>query len=128
MILLDTCALIWLAADPEMLGDAARTAILRVEDSVFVSPITIFEIGQKQISGKLILPAPVEEWFPAILARHQLSEIHLSARIAATASNLPPLHKDPFDRLLIATAMEHRLTLLTPDQHIRQYPGIATLW
>lgn len=57
-----------------------------------------------------------------------MRELPLTGVIAARATLLPPIHKDPFDRLLIATAIEHQLTLLTPDQTIRQYPGLKTLW
>lgn len=128
MILLDTCVLLWLASDTSEISESALEAIAGLDESVFVSPITAFEIGQKCASGKLTLPKPIQIWFPAILKRHQLSEAQFNSAIAIRASLLPPLHKDPFDRLLIATAIENRYTLLTPDQHIRQYPGIATLW
>lgn len=126
--LLDTCVLLWLAMEQESLSDSVK-ALFADPNAVFmVSSISAFEIGQKHAKGKLVLPVPPERWFPLALEMHGLQSLALRHEVALAAAALPPLHSDPFDRLLIATAMKHRLTLLTPDQHIRQYPGVATLW
>ncbi len=127
-LLLDTCALIWLSANSPDLSPAVRRAMEDPENDLLVSPITVFEIGQKQATGKLTLSEPIDKWFKSVFKNNDLSEAEFSSEIAARAALLPPLHKDPFDRLLIATAMVHDLVLLTPDEHIRQYPGLATMW
>ena len=62
------------------------------------------------------------------LRLHGLKSLALEMESAVAAGALPALHADPFDRLLIASAQAHRLTLLTPDPFIRQYPALATLW
>lgn len=127
MILLDTCVLLWLAAEPSALSPAA-VRLLQGGGECFVSAISAFEAGQKASAGKLLLPKPVDEWFEAMLRRHQLRELPVTGRIAARATQLPAIHRDPFDRLLIATAQQHRLTLLTPDASIAQYPNLQVAW
>lgn len=84
--------------------------------------------GLKAARGKITLSLPLADWVEGAAALHGLEELPLDRRAAIRAASLPELHRDPFDRLLIATAHEHRLTLLTPDANIRQYPDLRTLW
>ena len=126
--LLDTCVLLWMVMEKSQLSEKAKSILADPRAGCHVSSITAFEIGQKNAKAKLDLPLPPEDWFPLSMELHNIVSIPLDHRIALKAASLPTLHSDPFDRLLIATAMEHQLTLITPDQHIRQYPGIATLW
>ena len=128
MMLLDTCVLLWLAADPAAISARAADLIDSTPEGLFVSAISAFEVGQKAAARKLFLPCPVDEWFAAMVQREGLHEIPVSGVIAARATLLPPIHGDPFDRLLIATAQAHRLKLLTPDLTIRKYPNLDTLW
>ena len=128
MILLDTCSLLWLVGAPGSLSAAAGAALAQPGTHVFFSTISVFEIGQKAARGKLSLPQSLEEWIEAAAAHHGLEELSLDRRSAIRAAGLPDLHRDPFDRLLIATAQVQRLTLLTPDPKIRQYPDLQTAW
>lgn len=128
MILLDTCALLYLANDASALSPVAAEAIRSPGTMVAVSAISAFEVGQKASRGQLRLPLPVDQWFVQMLRQHTLRELPISGVIAARATVLPSIHRDPFDRILIATAMEYQLTLLTPDRTIGQYPGLKTLW
>ena len=75
-----------------------------------------------------ILPLPPVEWYEAAIGDHGLTEIPLDGRTAIAATALPPLHRDPADRILVATALAHGLTILTPDSRVRAYPGVASLW
>src|ERR1051325_10175242 len=125
MILLDSCVLIWLAADQSQISALAKAEL---EKRVFISAISAFEIGQKAAAGKLKLPSPIDIWFPAIIKQHMLEETPPSSAAAARATRLPSIHADPFDRLIIATAMELNLTILTPDTRIRSYPGVRAVW
>jgi PIN domain nuclease of toxin-antitoxin system len=93
-----------------------------------VSAISGFEIGVKCRRGALILPLPAEEWYEAALSGHGLTEIALDGRCAIRAANLPPIHRDPADRIIVATAATHGLTILTPDALIRAYPGVTVVW
>jgi PIN domain nuclease of toxin-antitoxin system len=128
MMLLDTCVLLWLAADTTAISARATELIRSTPEGLFVSAISAFEVGQKAAAGKLSLPRPVDAWFAAMVQWHGLHEIPVSGVIAARATLLPAIHRDPFDRLLIATAQEHRLQLLTPDATIAKYPNLDTLW
>jgi PIN domain nuclease of toxin-antitoxin system len=128
MILLDTCVLLWLVADPGAISTRAAELIDSTPEGLFVSAISAFEVGQKAAARKLFLPSPVDEWFAAVIERQGLHEIPVSSVIAARAALLPAIHRDPFDRLLIATAQAHRLKLLTPDPTITKYPDLDTLW
>jgi PIN domain nuclease of toxin-antitoxin system len=128
MILLDTCGLLALQDGGQALSESSRIQLEAPGSRVFISAISAFEIGQKHASGKLILLKPPAIWFPAMVRQHHLEELPVTSSIALTATSLPPLHKDPFDRLIIATALEHRLQILTSDAILPTYPGITTLW
>jgi PIN domain nuclease of toxin-antitoxin system len=126
MILLDTCALIWLG------NRALPVPLMRVieslDDAVMVSAISAWEVGIKFAAGKLPLPAPPSEWFRGLVDHHTLGEVPVDSEIALLSAALPPIHHDPADRILIATAMHIGATLLTPDPRIRAYPDVKVRW
>lgn len=130
MILLDTCTLLWLISAPEVLSPAVRQRLESSahEDTVHISAISAFEIAQKVSKGKLILLGSAGDWWDQALLHAQIKEIPIDSRIALRAASLPPLHNDPFDRVIIATAQELRLTVLTPDPKIHAYPDVRILW
>lgn len=128
MILLDTCALLWLAIEPARLSSASRGAIGESGEHAYVSAISAWEIGWKHAHGRLRLHLDPAVWFPLALETHALRELPITGTIALRMAALPEIHRDPADRFLIATAQENRLTLLTPDPLIRQYPDLATIW
>jgi PIN domain nuclease of toxin-antitoxin system len=128
LILLDTCTLLWLVGTSDQLPASVHAALQTAHGGIHVSAISAFEIGQKHALGKLSLARPPADWWTAALARYGLRELPLDSATALAATALPRLHPDPFDRLLIATAQRHRLTLLTPDPKIRAYPQLKTLW
>lgn len=126
-LLLDTCALLALSQGtlPKNSESALRTAPLAI-----VSPITPWEIAIKVKNGKLTVPMPPLDWVQSLALRHQLEGPTggLDAALLCAAADLPLLHRDPFDRVLVATALRLNLTILTSDQSIAAYPGIQTLW
>jgi len=130
VILLDTCALLWLVHDPAKLSKTATKAVLAHGGALHVSSVSAWEIAIKVAAGKLDLPAGMtaETWFNQAVADCGLLEIRPDAAIFCRAVALPPIHRDPCDRLLIATAAAHRLTLVTADRLIPQYPGIKVAW
>ncbi len=128
MILLDTCTLLWLTLDQTGLSERAKALLRANPGSLYVSPITAFEIGQKYARGKLELSLPPDTWFELALHLHGLKEARLDSQILLMATRLPDLHRDPFDRILMATSRILKQTLLTPDPHIRAYPEIQTEW
>ena len=113
-MLLDTCALLWLAEGGQKLSRQARN---RIEDApvVFISAISAFEIAVKCRSGKLKLPVPPMEWFKGIVEHHGLAVEPLDWDVCMAAVDLPAIHKDPCDRFIIATAKMRHLTVVTAD-------------
>ena len=126
-LLLDTCAFLWLAAEPKRLGPRARKAIDARDAVLVVSDVSIWEVCLKWQAGKLTLPAPPRRWFGEQIARWGVRPLPLTAEHLFRATELPVLHRDPFDRLLVAQAIEGDLTLVTPDPAIVAYP-VAVLW
>lgn len=126
-LLLDTCALLALSGQAGKLSRPASRA-LTSPDLVFVSPVTAWEIAIKARSGKLRLGIPPKEWFQQTLARYYLSEIPLQTSLLCEAAELPLLHRDPFDRVLVACAISRNLTILTSDRMISTYPGVKVVW
>jgi len=125
MILLDTCALLWLAQDQKKMS---RLTLQKINDApvVSVSAITGFEIGLKYRAGKLPLPAPPWEWFEGIISHHDISVLDLGIGICIKASELPPIHKDPCDRFIIATALLNSIPIVTADERFADY-GVKVL-
>ncbi len=128
MILLDTCALLWLAADQDKLSTSAKKAIRDHAGRLFVSSISAFEIAVKARRGKLELPMEAGAWFERALKHHGLTEVAIDGGIAARSVGLPPLHNDPCDRFIIATALHHDMAILTCDNLISQYEEIRVIW
>lgn len=124
-VLLDTCAL--LALSRGELPDEASEA-LRSAPEAWVSAVSPWEVAIKAASGKLELSEPPAAWFHAMAERHNLREIPLDARTVCAAAALPPIHRDPFDRVLVALAQANSVTVLTSDRNIPKYTAVKTLW
>ncbi len=128
MLLLDTCVLLMLAGRREDIPDKVRKKLAAQADELFVSTISSFEIVLKSRLGKLVLPMSAEEWYRKAVEGYAIEEIPVSSAVAMKSASLPFLHKDPCDRIIIATAVEHRMPVVTADQVIAQYPGIKVIW
>ena len=124
-MILDTCALLWLAVDQAKLS---TTALKAIEESPIlgVSAISAYEIGQKYKNGRLQLSLLPKVWFERAITQHNLTVIDLSAEICLRANELPDIHKDPFDRLIIATAISRGTPVITGDSVFAKY-GITTI-
>ncbi|MBI3986145.1 MAG: type II toxin-antitoxin system VapC family toxin [Lentisphaerae bacterium] len=120
MMILDTCALLWLVEGAAMLNTESRARI-EAAPVVYVSAITGFEIGLKHRSGKLRLPTAPLEWLQAVLDHHVLTSLPLDLETCVAATQLPPIHGDPCDRLIIAAALRLRLPVVTADQRFKEY-------
>jgi len=127
-VLLDTCAVIWLAIRAPMEeGALARITHAATAGGVFVSPISAWEIGllsrAKSSRAVAFLPDPTT-WFTRVMAAPGVRPAPFTAEIAIAASHLPePLHGDPADRLLIATARHISMPIITRDSRILEYAG-----
>lgn len=116
-LLLDSHVVVWWAAFPGRLRSGTREAIASPNNEVFLSAASVWELGLKVASGKLRLPAG----YATRLIAAGLEELPVSIAHAQRATALPPLHSDPFDRLLIAQALEEGLVLVTSDRAILGY-------
>ena len=87
-----------------------------------MSTASIWEISVKHQVGRLALPRPPERFLPEQRERHGFLSLPVDEASVLQLTRLPPLHKDPFDRMLVCQAIEHSMTLLTPDPLIAQYP------
>ncbi|MFN3648172.1 MAG: type II toxin-antitoxin system VapC family toxin [Armatimonadota bacterium] len=128
MLLLDTCTMLWLADDQSRLSTAAREWLARQKDALYFSPISAWEITWKHRSGKLSLPIAPAEWLTRAIQIHGLIEAPITREIVVASALLPDHHRDPCDRILVATAQERRFRLLTPDERIHQYPEANACW
>ena len=115
--LLDTHVLLWWLDDNPTLSDEARSIIADGEHLVFVSAATIWEIRIKEALGKLKIPRD----FQAILANQPFEMLDITTDHAHAIKDLPLLHKDPFDRMLVAQAKSENLKLVTRDIHLKKY-------
>lgn len=125
--LLDTCTLIWLSTEPEKLSLVSMRAVDASDSALLWSDVSALEIALKWSAGKLVLPDPPRHWLEQQIDTWGLDCLSLRRTDIYRASELPPYHRDPFDRLLVATALGANATILTPDDAIRQYP-VSCRW
>lgn len=126
-LLLDTVTFLWILEDAAALGPAARAALGDAENVVFLSAASAWEITIKHRLGKLPLPQAPERLIPEQRKRRGIESLDISEAAALRLPQLPDLHKDPFDRILACQAIEHELTIVTPDSLLRAYP-VRTIW
>lgn len=126
-LLLDTCTVVWLSADPGRLSKKAKEALDADDAILLLSDASVWEVCLKWQAKKLVLPAPPRRWLTEQARVWQLDRLALDPEHFYRTSELPALHRDPFDRLLVAQAIERSLTIVTPDAAIRAYP-VAVLW
>ena len=125
-LLLDAHVLLWAATDPERLAAAARAELEDGANDAHVSIVTAWEIAIKQSLTKLDLPVPAERWLPEVMKRTGFDVAELDLASVLRVRGLPWHHRDPFDRLLIAQAVEQGYTLVTRDDAFERH-GVALL-
>ncbi len=125
MIVLDTHVWHWWVNQIE--GKLSPSAIALIERSprVAVSAISVYEMAWLVKHGRIELPMPINDWLALVRAQSGIEEIAITGDIAALAVNLPDHHKDPHDRLIIATALTQRATLLSRDAAFTQYEALS---
>jgi PIN domain nuclease of toxin-antitoxin system len=120
-LLLDTHVFLWLQTEPERLGDRLPL----VEDAgneLLLSAVSSWEIAIKHGLGRLALPQPPERYVPARIRAIGAQPLAVEHSQALAVASLPPLHRDPFDRLLVAQAGALGVAILTADPAVAQYP------
>ena len=115
-ILLDSHVVLWWLDDNDSLGSRCRDLVQQA-DEAFVSAVTPWELGIKQALGKLSMPDGLSD----VLTSEGFMSLPITAAHAELAPSLPPLHRDPFDRMLVAKAQLETLTLVTADKALANY-------
>lgn len=123
-LLLDTCAAIWSGLEPDQLSERARLLLEDPKQDLFLSVASHWEIELKYFSGRfeyssLFLDDLCEELFIEPLA--------IEPEAIRASTDLPRIHADPFDRLIVAQAVTHNMAIVTPDEDIGRYP-VPTVW
>ena len=131
MILLDTHALIWWRDDSGKLSKNALAAVDKEakNGTVSISAFSFWEIALLVEHHRLTLPSDLQTWMAAIEAINGMKFIPVDHQIAVASVQLPVgLHKDPADRILVATAMLLNIPIVTADQKMHAYPHVRTIW
>jgi PIN domain nuclease of toxin-antitoxin system len=126
-LLLDTCTFLWIVGGSPEVSPRARQAFADPANEALLSAASAWEIAVKHRLGRLPLPAPPDEFVSAQRVAHGIEPLPVDEEAALHVAKLPDLHRDPFDRLLVAQALVGGLVVVTPDDAVRQYP-VRTLW
>ena len=126
-ILLDTHAFLWWVLEDPRLSSVAREAIADPDVDVLVSPMSAWEIAVKAADSRLELPEPVQTYVPSRMSANDFYELPITMDHCLRTADLPVIHRDPFDRLLIAQALAEDIPLVTNDPAITRY-DVETIW
>ena len=121
-LLLDTHVFLWHVADDPRLPAAYLTAILDPANEVYLSVASVWEAVVKHAIGKLPLPGPPAVFLPDERRALQIASLIVDEGALPYLTTLPPIHRDPFDRMLVAQTLQHGLTLVTVDADLLAYP------
>jgi len=130
MILLDTHVWWWAISEPEKLSSVAEETINKSpSDQRFIAAISLWEFAMMVKKKRIILNMSPKDWFTHAIDNVGTKVIPLSGEIALESCNLSGnFHKDPADRIIVATARIHNVLLVTKDQKILDYPDVISCW
>ncbi len=120
-ILLDTHIFLWFISGDSRLSTDVRDIIRDLDNEIYLSVVSVWESIVKYQLGKLPLPEPPETYLPKQRELHEIASLTLDESSIAQLAKLPPLHRDPFDRMLICQALQYGLTIATVDAAVRAY-------
>ena len=124
---MDTHSFLWLVTNDDSLSELARSVFLNPDNKLFVSAVTGFEISVKFSLGKLKLSEPPREFMENRLRNNSLTALPVTMAHTYRLAGLPFHHRDPFDRLLVAQALEEDMPILSADTVLSKY-GLERLW
>ncbi len=127
IIVLDTHIWIWFINLEWERFPSSWLDVIETADRVGISPVSCYEVALAEARGRLLLPCNVDQWFQEALEPSGISLFPLTPTISSCAVNLSPIHRDPFDRIIMATAIEYQAKLASIDGYFGQYPELATL-
>lgn len=126
-MLLDTHIFLWYITGDSRFPSSVLPLIRDPANDVYLSPVSIWEAIVKYQLGRLPLPQPPGVYLPRQRERHQISSLPLDEESVTHLHQLPPFHKDPFDRMLICQAIRHNLLLVSTDTSVRLYSAHVSL-
>ena len=126
-LLLDTCAFLWWVVDSPRLSANAIAAIADGANEIHLSAISGLEISIKSALGKLDVPSPAQAFVMDQMARNAFLHLPVEMRHTLAVAELPPIHRDPFDRVLVAQARAEKLAIVTGDADIGKY-DVEVVW
>lgn len=128
--LLDTHVWIWAMDKPDELPPKVKAEVFRAANMPFgLSVMSVWEASKKESIGKLRLSAPIGQWFAMAIREPYVQLQPLTIDIAHESNHLPgEFHRDPADQIIVATARQHGLTLITTDERILSYQHVRSLW
>lgn len=126
-LLLDTHAFLWWISDDAQLSERARGLIGDGRNEVFLSAASGWELAVKAALRRVDIAEPLERFLPDQLERNGFQALPVLLRHALALPALPPLHRDPFDRMLVAQALAEEMTLVSADRRIHRYP-VPVAW
>jgi len=121
-LLLNTHIFLWFIGGSNQLSATFRESIQDPDNDVYWSVVSLWECIIKYQLGKLPLPESPQIYLPKQRERHRIDSLTVDEESVAQLINLPSLHRDPFDRLLICQALQHNLTIVTADAAVMVYP------
>ena len=125
--LLDTHTFLWLATEDERLSPTARELVLDPRNDLFLSVASVWEMAIKKSLGRMELAIPLSRLVEEQLKHLRTSLLEIRCEHALLVETLPFHHRDPFDRLLVAQAIEESLPLLSADRQLDAYP-VDRVW
>ncbi|WP_447974920.1 type II toxin-antitoxin system VapC family toxin [Nitrospira sp. Kam-Ns4a] len=126
-LLLDTHVFLWWVEDAPELSAKARKGLADPAHEIFLSLASCWEMAIKLSLGKLKVAQPLERFIPEQLAANGFRQLNIEFRHVVRVAQLPFHHRDPFDRLLVAQALEEGVTVVSADPVFRMY-GVRRLW
>lgn len=126
-LLLDTHIWLWSVLEPERLSSRVKRELANLENELWLSSISVWELSFLQRKGRMQLPYDVPGWVATSMKELRLSEAPLTIEIVFAVSSLDFPHADPADHFIASTAKALKLTLVTADTHLIELPGIKVL-
>ena len=124
--LLDTCTLLWIAKSPDLLPKPLELTLRTAESHLYMSAASIWELGLKRGAG-FDLTGSLDTFATSLQETYAIELLPIEPIACEQLWKLPPIHRDPFDRMLVAQAIAHGMVLVTPDSEIAKYP-VRVVW
>lgn len=126
-VLFDTHAFLWVISDDPRLSSSARNAFSRQENEIILSVASVWEVLLKAATGRFPFPQPAGPFLRSELRKGSVIVLPILLQHVLRLEDLPSHHRDPFDRIILAQAIEEKMPIVSIDVKFRQYP-VAVLW